>query len=194
MGIQWANRRLLRLISSNGLAGVPTKTCWLQRIADQTVDSYIEQVSSELKEIQCRYQLREMDLTHEIARLGQFASEARLNRSYPLPVKAALLPGAAGLGAAARLVAKHGGAKAAAGLGTKLVSRGLWPIVGVVLVAWDLLDHHITVREARPILRRALADHLDELMHRLLDDPVEGIMAVIDDLERQILEGIPKAP
>jgi len=90
--------------------------------------------------------------------------------------------------AGAKLAAKTGGLVAA-----KIGANFIDPIIGVGIIAWDLWDYHHTVTVNRPILRAAILDYLTEVNKSLLNNPENGIMASIYQLEGGILKSVQSA-
>jgi len=90
--------------------------------------------------------------------------------------------------AGAKLAAKTGGLVAA-----KIGANFVDPIIGVGIIAWDLWDYHHTVTVNRPILRAAILDYLTEVNKSLLNNPENGIMASIYQLEGGILKSVRSA-
>ena len=84
--------------------------------------------------------------------------------------------------ATAKMAAKTGGTVAA-----KFGGQFLDPIVAVGIIIWDVWDYQHTVKVNQPILREAIWDYLQEVKASLLDNPDNGIMAAIYQLEGGIL-------
>ncbi len=90
--------------------------------------------------------------------------------------------------AGAKMAAKTGGVVAA-----KIGVQFLDPIVGIGIIAWDLWDHNHTVAVEKPILRDAIHEYLKQVKYSLLDNPENGIMAAINQVETGIWKSIQSA-
>ena len=90
--------------------------------------------------------------------------------------------------ATAKMAAKTGGAVAGQ-LGVGLID----PIVGVGVLIWDVWDYHHTVKVERPILRQNILAYLKDVNKSLLNNPENGIMAAIYQLESGILKSVQSA-
>ena len=76
--------------------------------------------------------------------------------------------------AASGLAARSGG-KIAAKIGGEAVGE----IIGVIVIAWDVFDHYRTKQTELPILRRDIADYLEQVKRSLRHQP--GTRAIRKD-------------
>jgi hypothetical protein len=83
------------------------------------------------------------------------------------------------------MAAKTGGMVAG-----KIGAELLDPIVGIGILIWDLWDYNHTVSINRPILRASILEYLHQVKHSLLNNPTNGIMASINQLESGILKSV----
>jgi hypothetical protein len=90
--------------------------------------------------------------------------------------------------ATAKMAAKTGG-MVAGQLGAQLLD----PIVAVGIVIWDVWDYKHTIKIDRPVLREAIRDYLREVKASLLNNPENGVMASIYQLESGILKSVQSA-
>jgi hypothetical protein len=186
----------------------------LERIQSATLELYLNNLRSLVADIPKRYNVSAADWGNYIAEISQQSSVIEGGRNVPITLKALYVSTAAGtvllagkiLGAfegkalagigsnlggkiaakaTAKLAAKTGG-KVAAKAGGKL----LGPIVGVGIIVWDVWDHASTVAENKPLLRQSIFAYLDEMKLALLDDPETGVMAAIDQMERQFRKSL----
>jgi hypothetical protein len=86
------------------------------------------------------------------------------------------------------MAAKTGG-MVAGQLGAQLLD----PIVAVGIVIWDVWDYKHTIKIDRPVLREAILDYLREVKASLLNNPENGVMASIYQLEGGILKSVQSA-
>ncbi|MDB9537584.1 hypothetical protein PN451_17410 [Dolichospermum planctonicum CS-1226] len=87
--------------------------------------------------------------------------------------------------AGTKMAAKTGGMVAG-----KIGAELLDPIVGIGILIWDLWDYNHTVSINRPILRASILEYLHQVKHSLLNNPTNGIMASINQLESGILKSV----
>jgi hypothetical protein len=90
--------------------------------------------------------------------------------------------------ATAKMAAKTGG-MVAGQLGAQLLD----PIVAVGIVIWDVWDYKHTIKIDKPVLREAILDYLREVKASLLNNPENGVMASIYQLESGILKSVQSA-
>ena len=90
--------------------------------------------------------------------------------------------------ATAKMAAKTGG-MVAGQLGAQLLD----PIVAIGIVIWDVWDYKHTIKIDRPVLREAILDYLREVKASLLNNPENGVMASIYQLESGILKSVQSA-
>jgi hypothetical protein len=64
------------------------------------------------------------------------------------------------------------------------------PILGIGIVAWDLIDHYQTRKVNEPILRREIKEYLTKMEANVLNDNNTGIMSAIYHLELQVLKSL----
>lgn len=81
-------------------------------------------------------------------------------------------------------------AKTGAALAGKIGAAVLDCTVGVGIILWDVWDKNHTANIEKPILRANLADYLQEVKISLLDNPENGIMTAIDQIQSKIIESI----
>ncbi len=177
----------------------------LERITRDTVTLYISELSNNLSTIQTNYKIPQghwerylediaVTIKDTEGNISNLSLKVLIGGSTYLIVKA-MLPVVTKVGskvavsfagkATAKMAAKTGGAVAA-----KIGAEFLDPIVGVGIIIWDVWDYQHTVKVSRPIIREAIVDYLKEVKVSLLDNPENGIMAAIDQLEGGILKSV----
>ena len=91
-------------------------------------------------------------------------------------------------------LATKAGAKVATKTGTvvagKLAGAVLDCTVGVGIILWDVWENNHTAHVEKPILRDSLADYLQEVKGSLLNNPENGIMSVIGQIENKIVPNL----
>ncbi|QSJ20909.1 hypothetical protein JYQ62_22305 [Nostoc sp. UHCC 0702] len=180
----------------------------LEKITNDTVNQYISQLEENISSIQGNYNIpqgqwqRYLDeiaitINDQEGATSSLPLKALVGGSSYLFVKAAI-PAAVKIGstvaikfagkAGAKMAAKTGGAIAG-----KIGAELLDPIVGIGIIVWDLWDYNHTVSVNRPILQAAIYDYLDQVKDSLLDNPANGIMMSIHELEDGILKSVKSA-
>jgi len=94
--------------------------------------------------------------------------------------------------AVAKVVGKAGGAAGEAiGEAVAIVAAPVVaPLIGIGIVAWDLVDHYQTRKVNEPILRRDIAEYLARMKSVILSDNTTGIMSAIHELELKVSESL----
>lgn len=177
----------------------------LERITRDTVNLYISELGNNLSSIQTNYKIPQgqwerylgdiaVTIRDTEGTISNLSLKVLLGGSTYLIAKA-MLPVVTKVGskvavafagkATAKMAAKTGGAVA-----TKIGAEFLDPIVGVGIIIWDVWDYQHTVNVSRPIIREAIVDYLKEVKVSLLDNPENGIMAAIYQLEGGILKSV----
>jgi len=87
--------------------------------------------------------------------------------------------------AGAKMAAKTGGVVAG-----KIGAELLDPIIGIGIIIWDIWDYNHTVAVEKPILRDAIYDYLKAVKYSLLENPENGIMVSINQVESGIMQSI----
>jgi len=165
----------------------------MERIGRETLDIYGSVLLQDMDQIPVRYNVPALAWDEYTTRLGLVVRDVDGNRGIPVLCKLAAVP--LGLGTVIsievaahvlrRLVQRWTGriaGKTGAKLLGKLAGRMLGPAIIAIVIGWDLLDHHITVTRARPIVRRNLEEYINEIRA----DMLTHIMAPIDELEFEI--------
>ncbi|WP_228060530.1 MULTISPECIES: hypothetical protein [unclassified Coleofasciculus] len=177
----------------------------LERITRDTINLYVAELGKNISRIQSSYKIPQgqwerylEDIAITIAdtegNISNLSLKVLVGGSTYLFAKA-MIPVAAKIGSkvavsfagksAAKMAAKTGGTVAG-----KLGAQFLDPIVAVGIIIWDVWDYQHTVKVERPILQEAIRDYLQEVKASLLDNPENGIMAAIDQLEGGILKSV----
>lgn len=177
----------------------------LEGITRDTVNLYISELGQNLSSIQTNYKIPQgqwkrylgdiaVTIRDTEGNISNLSLKALIGGSTYLIAKA-MLPIVTKVGskvavafagkATAKMAAKTGGAVA-----TKIGAEFLDPIVGVGIIIWDVWDYQHTVKGSRPVIRNAIVDYLKEVKISLLDNPENGIMAAIYQLEGGILKSV----
>lgn len=181
----------------------------LERMARETVNVYVSRLENDIATIQSSYNIPQGQWERYLDDIAVTIHDTEGNLSnLSLKVLAgggtyllakATLPVITKVGskfaaslagkATAKMAAKTGGTVAGQ-FGAQFID----PIVAIGIVIWDVWDYHHTVKVERPILREAILDYFGEVKASLLENPNNGIMAAIDELENGILQSLRTSP
>lgn len=177
----------------------------LERITRDTINRYVAELGNNISSIQSSYEIPQgqwerylediaITISDTEGNISNLSLKVLVGGSTYLVAKA-MIPAVAKIGSkvvvsfagktTAKMAAKTGGVVAG-----KVGAQFLDPIVAVGIIIWDLWDYQHTVNLDRPILRGAIRDYLQEVKASLLDNPENGIMAAIDQLESGILKSV----
>lgn len=177
----------------------------LQRVTNETVKNYLNEVSQNLKLIPVKYSVPQGDWNQYLNDVAVtiYDTEGHLS-TFSLkvfagggayfavkPIVTPILPIVS-----SKVVAKLAG-KAGAKLATKtggmvagkIGSALLDTTVGVGIILWDIWDTNHTANIERPILRENLQDYLNEVKESLLNNPETGVMVAVDSIQQTLLQG-----
>lgn len=181
----------------------------MERIAQQAVEVYVSSLRASLAVIPEKYKIPRPDWERHLSDLALIVHGAEGNREVALTMKAftatsltaavvlakfskdaltkiaSRITGKLAAQAGGKVAAKTGGEVAA-----KTGGRFLGPIIAAGIVLWDIYDHYHTKKVEKPILRKNIADYLDQMKQMLLTDPETGILATICEIERNALESM----
>ena len=175
----------------------------LERITRDTINLYISELGNNISSVQSTYKIPQGDWERYLGDIAITIGDTEGNisnlslkllvggSSYLLAK--AMIPAVTKIGskvatslagkATAKIAAKTGG-MVASNLGVQLLD----PIVAVGILIWDVWDYKHTVKIDRPVLREAILDYLTQVKASLLDNPENGVMAAIEQLEGGILK------
>ncbi|MBW4433841.1 MAG: hypothetical protein KME28_19535 [Pelatocladus maniniholoensis HA4357-MV3] len=177
----------------------------LENITKDTIDFYVAHLSQNIADIQSSYKIPQGDWERYLGDIAITVNDTEGNISN-LSLKIltggsaylltkAMIPTVTKVGsklvtsfagkAGAKMAAKTGGAVAA-----KLGAELLDPIVGVGIIIWDVWDFNHTVAVEKPILRDAISDYLQQVKLSLLDNPENGIMSAINQVENGMFKNV----
>lgn len=169
----------------------------IERIAQQTVEYYLEQVQYAINNIRAKFKvpqeewdryLRDLAINaYYVGSISNTPSKLLVGATASLLVKS--LSAAGG-----KITAKLGtklGAKTATKTGGKLAAKmafyALDAAIGFGILLWDFWDVYHNAQWERPILKQNLIEYLQELKYQLLYAPDVGIMSIIDGIQEDIL-------
>lgn len=170
----------------------------INQITKRTVEVYVRELQSELKQTQIEYHIQDQDLARYLGGTPGTVLGFDANRRVPLVLKgltvgsgaAALKLGRSVVVQVQALCVRHLGrdlVKGGVRMGGRVAAKGLggW-VVGGICVFWDLADHHKT-RANLPVMRRALSEVLITLQEQVLRDQRCGVLTTLDQVEMEII-------
>ncbi|GCL38978.1 hypothetical protein SR1949_40980 [Sphaerospermopsis reniformis] len=178
----------------------------LERIATQTAKLFLKEAGANINQIPRNYQIAQADWNRYLEDLSINVVDSQGNKSsltwkliaggesYVVfkPLITPLLP-TIGSKIVAGLAGKAG-AKIATKTGTVLAGKVgsvfLDATVGVGILLWDIWDNNHTANIEKPILRENLVDYLELVKDSLLSNPENGMMTIVDEIQRNIMQSL----
>ncbi|WP_226883596.1 hypothetical protein [Allocoleopsis franciscana] len=180
----------------------------LERITQQTVKHYLDDLKGNINSIPLRYNLPQADwerYLNEIAitindtegKISNLSLKVLAGGGSYLALKPLVAPLVVKVGSkvVTKLASKAGAkvaTKTGAVLASKLGAAVLDCTVGVGIILWDVWDTNHTAHVEKPILRDNLAAYLQEVKYSLLNNRENGIMTVIDQIQSKIVPNLNK--
>jgi hypothetical protein len=178
----------------------------LERIATQSAKLFLKEAGANINQIPRNYQIAQADWNRYLEDLSINVVDSQGNKSsltwkliaggesYVVfkPLITPLLP-TIGSKIVAGLAGKAG-AKIATKTGTVLAGKVgsvfLDATVGVGILLWDIWDNNHTANIEKPILRENLVDYLELVKDSLLSNPENGMMTIVDEIQRNIMQSL----
>lgn len=178
----------------------------LERLTQQTVKNYLNDLSNNINNVSLNYQIPQADWQRYLNDIAITINDTEGNISNLslkmlaagsgyLAVKPLITPLVIKVGSKmVPKLASKAGAKIAAKTGTALVGKVASAVldctIGVGIIAWDVWDNYHTAKVEKPILRANLGEYLQEVKASLLDNPENGIMVAIDQIQNKVMRSI----
>ncbi|WP_413160143.1 hypothetical protein ACL6C3_17150 [Capilliphycus salinus ALCB114379] len=178
----------------------------LERLTQQTVKQYLQELSGNLNQIPVSYQIPQADWNRYLSdiaisiydtegEVSNLSLKVLVGGSAYLAMKPLVAPLVLKVGSkvAANLAGKAGAKialKTGASLTGKMAAGLLDCTVGVGILLWDIWDTYHTANIEKPILKETIAEYLEQVKASILDNPETGIMAAIDQLEAKIIHAL----
>ncbi len=180
----------------------------LERLTQQTVKYYLDELRGNINNIAVNYQIPQADWNRYLNEIAITINDTEGNisnlslkvltggASY-LALKPLVAPLVLKVGSkvVTKLASKAGAKiamKSGAVLTAKLGAAVLDCTVGVGIILWDVWDNNHTGKIEKPILRENLAAYLQEVKGSLLTNPETGIMTAINQIESNIVPKLDK--
>ncbi len=180
----------------------------LERITQQTVKHYLDDLRGNINNIPVSYKIPQADwerYLNEIAisinntegKFSNLSLKVLAGGGSYLALKPIVAPLVLKVGSkvVAKLASKAGAkvaTKTGAVLAGKLGAAVLDCTVGVGIILWDIWDTNHTAHVEKPILHDNLAAYLQEVKFSLLNNGENGIMTVIDQIQSKIVPNLKK--
>ncbi|MGH8001768.1 MAG: hypothetical protein ACREPR_20665 [Brasilonema sp.] len=180
-----------------------------EKITRDSVNLYLAEVGKNISNIQSSYKIPQGDWERYLGDIAVTINDMEGNISN-LSLKVltggstyllakAMIPAVTKVGSkiaisfagktSAKMAAKTGGVVAG-----KIGAQLLDPIVGVGIIIWDVWDYNHTVAVEKPRLREAIHDYLQQVKLSLLENPENGIMVAVNQVENGILKSMKISP
>lgn len=180
----------------------------LERITQQTVKHYLDELRGNINSIPVKYNLPQAEwerYLNDIAitihdtegNISNFSLKALAGGGSYLALKPLVAPLVLKVGSkVVTKLASKAGAKVATKTGAVLAGKVgaavLDCTVGVGIILWDVWDTNHTAYVEKPILHDNLAAYLQEVKFSLLNNRENGIMTVIDQIQSKIVPSLDK--
>lgn len=180
----------------------------LERITQQTVKHYLDELRGNINSIPVKYELPQADwerYLNEIAitindtegNISNLSLKVLAGGGSYLALKPLVAPLVLKVGSkvVTKLASKAGAkvaTKTGAVLAGKLGAAVLDCTVGVGIILWDIWDTNHTAQVEKPILHDNLAAYLQEVKFSLLNNRENGIMTGIDQIQSKIVPNLNK--
>ncbi|MEI2578898.1 hypothetical protein V5G28_008905 [Scytonema sp. PRP1] len=177
----------------------------LEKITSDSINVYVSELGKNISNIQSSYKIPQGDWERYLGDIAVTINDTEGNISN-LSLKVltggsayilakAMIPAVTKVGskiavsfagkAGAKMAAKTGGVVAG-----KIGAQLLDPIVGIGIIIWDIWDYNHTVAVEKPILRDAIYDYFKQVKISLLENPENGILVAINQVENGIFQSI----
>lgn len=178
----------------------------LERITQQTVRHYFDELRGNINNISVNYNIPQADWNQYLSdiaitindtegKISNLSLKVLVGGGSYLALKPLVAPLVLKVGSkvVAKLASKAG-AKIATKTGAVLAGKAgavfLDATVGVGIIIWDVWDTNHTANVEKPILHDNIAAYLQEVKYSLLNNPENGIMTVIDQIQSRIVPSL----
>jgi len=169
----------------------------IESITRKAVEIYLYSLNEELRALQASYSVTEQDWKRHLEGIAEMMRSVEGNRQVPLVLKGISVGGgvvAVKIGRTisdqVRLMMLRYGRRELMEegfqYGGRYVARGFGWVAFVGFGVWDLYDHHRTVSQNMPVMRRLLNGYFKELENQVLHDPQCGIFQTLENVRQSI--------
>ncbi len=181
----------------------------LERLTQQTVKQYLQDLSVNLNQIPLSYQIPQAywnrylnDIALSIydteGKVSTLSLKVLVGGSAYLAMKPLVAPLVLKVGSkmATNFAGKAGAklaVKTSATFTGKMAAGLLDCTVGVGILLWDIWDTYHTANLEKPILKETIAEYLEQVKVSILENPETGIITAIDQIEAKIINALDSA-
>ena len=178
----------------------------LERITNETIRHYLNQVQDNLQEIPVKYQVPNGDWNRYLNDISvniydtegepsSFSLKALTGGGAYFALKPIIGPKIPAIsskvvskiaGKTGTKIATKTGGVVAGKIGTALLDT----TVGVGIILWDIWDNKNTASVEKPIMRENIADYLQQVKDSLLYNSDNGIMTAVDNVQDTLIESV----
>jgi hypothetical protein len=171
----------------------------IEALTRDAVTVYLDALNEGLKAVQADYNISEQDWSRYVEGLAGTILAVEGNRQVPLLLKGAtVVSGAIAVKIGQTVAEQVRGMIFRAGrremyeegamYAGRYVARGFGGIAFVAMTGWDIYDHHRTVSQNTPVMRRLLSEYFDQLESLVLNDSQCGILQTLERVRRMVAE------
>ena len=171
----------------------------IEALTRDAVTVYLDALNEGLKAVQADYNISEQDWGRYVEGLAGTILAVEGNRQVPLLLKGATVVSGVIAVKIGQTVAKQvrgmifrAGRREMYEEGAmyagRTVARGFGGIAFIAMTGWDIYDHHRTVSQNTPVMRRLLSEYFDQLESLVLNDSQCGILQTLERVRRMVAE------
>jgi len=171
----------------------------IESITRKAVEIYLYSLNEELRALQASYSVTEQDWNRHLDGIAEMMLSVEGNRQVPLLLKGISVGGGVVAVKIGRTISDQVRAmmmrygrrqmmEEGFQYGGRYVARGFGWVAFAGMTAWDLYDHHRTVSQNLPVMRRLLNGYFEELENQVLHDPQCGIFQTLENVRQSIAE------
>lgn len=169
----------------------------IEAITREAVVIYLQSLKDELRTVKIEYTVSDQDWDRHLNGLASMLQSVEGNRMVPLVlkgmtissgivgvkvIKAVTVQMRAFLMRRASLELMEGGVR----YGGRFALRSLGWAATLAFGAWDIYDHHRTVTQNKPVMRKLLNGYFNDLEGQILNDPQCGIFRTLDGVRQEL--------
>ena len=171
----------------------------IEALTRDAVTVYLDALNEGLKAVQADYNISEQDWGRYVEGLAGTILAVEGNRQVPLLLKGAtVVSGVIAVKIGQTVAEQVRGMIFRAGrremyeegamYAGRTVARGFGGIAFIAMTGWDIYDHHRTVSQNTPVMRRLLSEYFDQLESLVLNDSQCGILQTLERVRRMVAE------
>jgi len=171
----------------------------IESITRKAVEIYLYSLNEELRALQASYSVTEQDWNRHLDGIAEMMRSVEGNRQVPLLLKGISVGGGVVAVKIGRTISeqvkimmmRYGRRQMMEEgfqYGGRYVARGFGWVAFAGMTMRDLYDHHRTVSQNLPVMRRLLNGYFEELENQVLHDPQCGIFQTLETVRQSIAE------